>query len=81
MEKGSRISVFRSGLVGPKFEPNLFLKQDLCVLFDEGLGNFANCLTTNRVFSVEWKGNWLIFQYYPLSYLFEEETPSYQSFV
>ena len=41
MEKGSRISVFRSGLVGPKFEPNLFLKQDLCVLFDEGLGNFA----------------------------------------
>jgi len=29
VEKGSKISVFRFGLVGPKFELNLFLKQNL----------------------------------------------------
>ena len=52
MEKGSVMSVFRYGLVGPNFQPNL-LSERAAVPSSWG----------NSPMPVERKGNWLIFQY------------------
>jgi len=72
VEKGSKISVFRFGLVGPKFELNLVLKTGV---FFFGAKFSSEDVVSKNFILVERKGNWLIFQYFLYKKRFKEETP------
>jgi len=57
VEKGSVMSVFRYGLVGPNFQPNLLSERAA------GPGSCLVFTTCDPPMLVERKGKWLIFHY------------------